>query len=146
MNAAPMRSHANIVAATKNGKSASNCYERRWARPVRLRNSVFFLKELAESDHLPDYTVELTEADQVIFRNRETWWKTEDDEDALPRPVLSTDAYERAKKYTGRENFYAWEQDWIQFWRDSGCPTLKSADAAFIGFCKSHFVRLGWKA
>jgi len=65
---------------------------------------------------------------------------------ALPSPLLSTDAYERAKKYTGRESVYAWEQDWIQFWRNSGCPNLKSADTAFIGFCKSRFVRLGGKA
>jgi len=65
---------------------------------------------------------------------------------ALPSPLLSTDAYERAKKYTGRESVYAWEQDWIQFWRNSGCPNPKSVDTAFIGFCKSRFVRLGGKA
>ncbi len=93
----------------------------------------FFIKKLTNSDHLPSYTVELTEADQVIFRKRKT---------ALSRPALSSEAYEHAKKYTGRESVYAWEQDWIQFWRDSGCSTLKSADAAFIGFCKSRSVQL----
>ena len=111
-----------------------------------LKKFRFFIRELTENDHLPDYTVELTEGDQVIFRNRETWWKVEDDTVSLPRPVLSTEAYERAKKYTGRESVYAWEQDWVQFWRNSGCPTLKSADAAFVGFCKSRSVRRGRKA
>jgi plasmid replication initiation protein len=108
-----------------------------------LKKFRFFIKGLAESDHLPDYTVELTEEDQVIFRNREE--RQKDDNYETPRPRVSAETYERAKKFTGRESVYAWEQDWIQFWRDSGCPTLKSADAAFIGFCKSRFVRLGGK-
>lgn len=108
-----------------------------------LKKFRYFIKELSENDHLPDYTVELTEEDKVIFRNRET--PENADNHQLSCPVLSTDAYERAKKYTGRESVYAWEQDWIQFWRDSGCPTLKNADSAFIGFCKSRFVRLKGK-
>ena len=40
----------------------------------------------------------------------------------------------------------AGRQDWIQCWRDAGCPTLKSAEAAFIGFCKARFVRPSGKA
>jgi len=52
-----------------------------------LKKFCFFLKELVDIDHLPDYTVELTEADQVIFRNREMWWKTEDDEDGPAQPL-----------------------------------------------------------
>ena len=98
----------------------------------------FFMKELADSDHLPDYTVELNDNDQAVFRNRETWWKVEND--PLPRPTLSTEAYERAKKYVGRDSVYALAQEWIEFWRSSGCPTLKSADGAFIGFCKARYV------
>lgn len=98
----------------------------------------FFMKELADSDHLPDYTVELNDNDQAVFRNREVWWKVEND--PQPRPILSTSAYERAKKYVGQDSVYALEQEWIEFWRGSGCPTLKSADGAFIGFCKSRFV------
>ena len=99
----------------------------------------YFIKELARSDHLPDYTVELTEADQVLFHNRRA--SETEDFTSQRSPILSTEAYERAKKYTLNESVYAWEQDWIQFWRESGCPTLKSADAAFIGFCKARFVR-----
>ncbi len=106
-----------------------------------LKKFRYFIKEVAQSDHLPDNTVELTKNDQVIFRNRRAWWKTTSEPQL--RPLLSTYAYERAKKYTGRESVYGLEEDWIQFWRESGCPTLKSADAAFIGFCKSRFVRLG---
>ena len=103
-----------------------------------LKKFRYFVKQLVEGDHLPDYTVELSEDDQVIFRNRHRVCKVENNP-----PTLSTDTYERAKKYTGSESVYAWEQDWIQFWRDTGSPTLKSADAAFIGFCKSRLARLG---
>ena len=107
----------------------------------------FFIRELAESDHLPDYTIQLGENDQVTFRNRTAWWKEEADEQDRPRPVFATtETYERAKKFMPQgEDVYAWESDWIEFWRQSGCPTLKSADAAFLGFCKSRFVRLGGK-
>ena len=82
----------------------------------------FFINELAERDHLPDYTVEV-EGDIVVFSNRV--------------------AYEKAKRYVPRDHsVYDWETDWVQFWRDSGCPTLQSPDGALIGFCKARFVRL----
>ena len=108
-----------------------------------LKKFRFFIKGLTESDHLPDYKVELTTDDQVIFRIRNCG--STDENDSPPPPVLSTQAYARARKYTQQANVYAWEQDWIQSWRDSGCPSLKSADAAFIGFCRARFVRDGQK-
>jgi plasmid replication initiation protein len=103
----------------------------------------FFIKELARQDHLPDYTVELSESeDQVIFKSRHEL-RLEDSGQQKPRPQLqTTETYERAKRFIPHgESVYAWEEDWIQFWRESGCPTLKSADAAFIGFCKQRLVR-----
>ena len=51
------------------------------------------------------------------------------------------DTYERAKRYTVGEDVYTWESDWKEFWRQSGCPTLKSTDAAFLGFCKARYAR-----
>ena len=33
------------------------------------------------------------------------------------------------------------KSDWKEFWRQSGCPTLKSTDAAFLGFCKARYAR-----
>ena len=35
------------------------------------------------------------------------------------------------------ESVYDLEREWIEFWRHSGCPALKSPDAAFIGFCRA---------
>lgn len=106
-----------------------------------LKKFRYFIKELAADGHLPDYTVELSESDQVTFRNR-----TELAKDALPspRPIFSTtETYERAKKYVPHgEDVYAWEQDWIEHWRNTGCPTLRSPDGAFIAFCKARYVRM----
>ena len=104
-----------------------------------LKKFRFFIKEVAKNNHLPDYAVELTSTDQVIFRNRCVSEKA--DTNYQRKPILSTEAYEKAKKYTMGESVYGWEQDWIKFWQDSGCPALKSADAAFIGFCKARFIR-----
>ena len=110
-----------------------------------LRKFRYFMNELAERDHLPDYTVEV-EGDMVIFSNRVAWWK-DSAESPLPRPRFrTTETYDRAKRYMPRDqSVYDWENEWVQYWRDSGCPTLQSPDAAFIGFCKSRYIKLGGK-
>jgi hypothetical protein len=36
---------------------------------------------------------------------------------------------------------YYLEQEWRNFWVESGKPELKNPDAAFIGFCKSRYKR-----
>lgn len=42
-----------------------------------LKKCRFFTKQLAESNHLPDYTIEFDEeSDQVVFRNRGAWWES----------------------------------------------------------------------
>lgn len=100
------------------------------------------IRHLVENDHLPDYTVSLDqEEDQVVFKNRSAWW-----ENKLP-PVIEpkirdTETYEKAKRYVPRDqSVYEWEQDWIAFWKNSGCPPLQEPDKAFIGFCKGRFVK-----
>ena len=100
----------------------------------------YFIREMAASDHLPDYRVKLTDGDRVFFFNRQRESATL--RNAPGRPLLSPQTYERAKKYTGRECVYDWEAEWIEFWRETGCPTLKSPDRAFLGFCKTRSSRL----
>ncbi len=99
----------------------------------------YLIKAIAESNHLPDYAVELNETDQVVFKNRQKWWK--DHHDPQNRPILSTQAYERARPYVVNDDMYSVEQEWIQFWKDTGCPALKNVDAAFIGFCKARYIK-----
>lgn len=105
-----------------------------------LKKFRFFIKDLATTNHLPDYTVELNEKDQVIFGNR----SFEPEDPAPQRPVFkTTETYERAKQYVPRDsNVYEWEADWIEHWKSTGCPTLNSPDGAFIAFCKARYVRM----
>ena len=74
-----------------------------------LKKFRYFINELTERDHLPDYVVELTEGDMVVFSNCKAWWK-ESDEPPLPRPRSRTlDTYERVKRYIPcGESVYAW--------------------------------------
>lgn len=104
-----------------------------------LKKFRFFIKDVADSDHLPDYTVELTGKDQVVFYNRDA--KEKIDNTLQIRPHLTTEAYVKARKYTVGEDIYGLEEEWVEFWRSTGCPTLKSADAAFVGFCKARFIK-----
>lgn len=109
----------------------------------QLKKFRYFIRELSRQDHLPDYTIELLDdEDQVLFRNRQLWWQ-KGSPVPEPRPRLaSTETYERVKRYVpAGESVYGLENEWVQFWRDSGCPTLKSPDAAFIGFCRARYAR-----
>lgn len=97
------------------------------------------IKHIAEHNHLPDYTLEFNEdADNVTFKNRTEWWK--DKKPAEKRPFIQhADTYEKAKAYIpSGDDVHAWESDWVNFWIDTGCPPLKDADAAFLGFCKGR--------
>ncbi len=105
----------------------------------RLKEFRRSIKEICKTDHLPDYSIYLDGSnDQVTFTNRMKYKQ----KGKLQRPSFSsTNIYETAKKYTGGEDVYAWENDWINYWIESGSPTLQNPDAAFIGFCKSRYVK-----
>ena len=115
--------------------------------PLRkLRETV---RKMIEAGHLPDFDVELTAGDVVIFRQREKWW-AKDEAPALPGlgvfPYrLQTDTYEAAKKFTRQwgEDVYAWEQDWKDHWAENGRERLLSPDKAFLGFCKARSASKG---
>jgi len=108
-----------------------------------LKKFRYFIRELAKKDHLPDYQIVLEDGDMVVFRNRETWWK-EAEVLGEKRPAFkSLDTYERAKTYVPRDHsVYAWEIDWVEWWKETGCPELKNPDSAFIGFCKKRAAKL----
>lgn len=92
------------------------------------------LRGLEENNHLPDYQVHI-DGDNVVFVNRETIPKK------IAKPQKNTlqikeKTLETARKVAPGYDIYALKQDWISHWNESGQPELKSADAAFIGFCK----------
>ncbi len=97
------------------------------------------IKKLCETNHLPDYSIQYDlAADMVTFSNRMNTALN----NKHKRPQFSnSETYEKAKKYTSGNDVYAWEQDWINYWIESGSPPLQNPDAAFIGFCKSRYVK-----
>lgn len=89
------------------------------------------LRQIIEEDHTPDYRIELTDTDQVIFRPRK----------ALKNPdasllLISAGAEEKARTIAREKgwDYYALEQEWRDFARSKKPP--RDPDSAFLGFCK----------
>ena len=89
------------------------------------------LRQIIEDNHTPDYHIELTETDQVIFRPRK----------AMKNPdasllIISAGAEEQARKIAREKgwDYYALEQEWRDFARSKTPP--RDPDSAFLGFCK----------
>ena len=95
--------------------------------------------EDAEHGHMPDYAVSL-EDDMVRFVNRNTM-RALPSSDRTVFPVLNPETYNDARIVAPGYDVYYLEEQWREFWVDSGKPELKSADAAFIGFCKRRHER-----
>jgi len=89
------------------------------------------LRQIIEDDHTPDYRIELTDADQVIFRPRK----------ALKNPdasllIISAGAEEKARTIAREKgwDYHALEREWRDFARSKEPP--RDPDSAFLGFCK----------
>lgn len=110
-------------------KTGAGSHERKFRALVR---------ELAQEDHLPDYSVTLDEEDMVVFRNRLML------QPKLPEvtyPRLDPEAYHFAKQVAPRYDVYALEQEWREWWVQSGMPELHAPGKAFVGFCRSRALR-----
>lgn len=95
------------------------------------------IRELVEQDHLPDYRL-LLEDNMVIFRNRAS--------DApkaanVNYPVLDTEAFHDAKLVAPGYDVYFLEEEWRNWWVESGMPQLEYPGRAFVGFCKRRYQR-----
>ena len=93
------------------------------------------LKPLMQSNHLPDYRIELSGDDKVTFRKR----KNAVIKDITPLPRLMPDDYERAKKVAPGWDVYALEYEFIQWIEGKEKP--KNMQAAFVGFCKQKYQK-----
>ena len=95
------------------------------------------VKALAEEDHLPDYAVSMAD-DMVVFRNRLSNPPKPVD---IKYPVLDPEAYHNARLVAPGYDVYFLEQEWRDWWVESGMPELGFPGKAFIGFCKSRHQR-----
>jgi len=96
------------------------------------------LSDLVTGNHLPDYSVDVAD-DQVTFRNRETWWKTQ--EDKSQAPTLSTETFNDAKIVAPSYDVYWLYEEWIDMWVNTGKPHIDYPDKAFLGFCKRRYEK-----
>ena len=124
----------------------------------------FFLKEIAEDGHIPDYDLHLEGPNAVFTRkekgrgtpkaigsgHRKRGTQAEVGQDVPsglpPLPLLaaalrvSQDTMERAKKAAPGYDVYALYDDW-KYFVSSQDQLPRSADAAFLGFCKKRHER-----
>lgn len=103
------------------------------------------VKEIAETDHLPDYQVVFdAAADMVMFISRNGNWvdrplPSSANDEALP--LLSTETYEDARAAAPGYDIHALESEWREWWVSSGKPVLGNHEAAFVGFCRAKHQR-----
>lgn len=115
--------------------------------PEKLRMK---LKALAATQHLPDYSVELVEGDQVVFRPKSDYLTGADKAPPLPLVgfpyQLSTDTFDAAKRYTRPfgEDVYAWFEEWKAYWSDNGREVLAQPDKAFLRWCEGRAKSKKW--
>ena len=96
------------------------------------------VRELVKQDHLPDYRI-ILEGDKVVFQNRESA-KPKASAD-VQYPTLDNEAYHDARLVAPGYDVYYLEQEWRNWWFESGMPELGHPTKAFIAFCKSRYKR-----
>jgi hypothetical protein len=97
-------------------------------------------EENARYGHMPDYALTI-DGEKVRFLNRSTMPKPLPEAERTLFPVLDPETYHDARTVAPGYDVYFLEQEWRNFWVDSGKPELKNPDAAFIGFCKARYKR-----
>ncbi len=107
------------------------------------RNFRMAVKSLCDFDHLPDYSVSLTDDDMVSFTNRQAVI-------ADPRSQfgqsLQAETYEQARDIARGWDVYVLEQEWrtwVAKLLDQDMEAPKNPDKAFLGFCRKWVSRRG---
>ncbi|MCA9214769.1 MAG: replication initiator protein A, partial [Planctomycetales bacterium] len=94
------------------------------------------VRNLAKTNHLPDYLIALDDSDVVTFSNRQTMMAKPIEAAAI---ALKPETYDEARALTPGWDIYLIEQEW-RAWM-AGVP--RDVDAAFLGFCRKWFERRG---
>ena len=102
------------------------------ASPRRVFRAM--LREMAASDHLPDYTMEEVEGDRMRFAPRAVVIEPGQG------PQLPSEALEAARALAPGWDVYALEADWQAWWATSGRQVLRSPDKAFLGWLRKRLA------
>ena len=104
-----------------------------------LKKFRFLVKDIAASDHIPDYWIKLDgERDVLIARPRQA----AADKTKRSGPRLKTKTYETAAQILGAHGLdkYAIEEEWREW--ITGKEPPHNPDGAYIGFCKMKIASL----
>jgi len=93
------------------------------------------IRDMAEEDGLPDYTIRLDAGDVLRVRARAA------DPAAGEGPRLGAEIHARVRAVAPGLDPYFLEAEWRRFWAGSGRPRLRSPDAAFLAFAKARAAR-----
>ena len=99
------------------------------------------IKRLAESDHLPDYSLDIADDDSIAFQNRNHKKRKGKTAETLCAPYFAPWVYEKAKQAAPGIDIYAIEHEWREWISDKPEPD-KGYEAAFIGFCRGKSKQL----
>jgi plasmid replication initiation protein len=100
------------------------------ASPLRVFRKM--LRDMIAKDHLPEYHLQEEAGDMLLVTRR--------DQLILPAegPILKAATLEKARALMPGWDIYALEADWRDVWHRSGRPSLRSPDAAFLGWLKKR--------
>ena len=93
------------------------------------------IRDIAEEDALPDYTLSLEPGDVLQVRARDRLVEE------AAGPVLEPEAYAAARAAAPGYDPYFLEREWRAHWLRSGRPRLRNADAAFVAFARARAAR-----
>lgn len=97
----------------------------------------FFVKQIAQDGHIPDYDIEL-DGKNVVFRARKPGFARRQMEMALGIPAVPSPALvDKARRAAPGLDVYALYEQWRGFASAQAEPP-RSLDAAFLGFCKKR--------
>ncbi len=120
--------------ATLQNKCGSKSTDFEFRRLIRT-----IVNQDSTHSHFPDYAVTHDDKkDQVTFSPRRKAIEVGKDSE---HPAISDRGREGGRRAAPGYDIYALQGDFMAYWHNSGCKPLKSADAAFIGFCKARAKR-----
>ncbi len=118
-------------------KCGSNSTSKEFRRLARA-----IVKQDEAHGHFPDYAITMTDDDVTFTNRRIAKVKPRAQRDLFSStPSLKDESYEKARKAAPGYDIQGLFHEWVSWWRDSGSPELKSADAAFVSFCRKRFER-----
>jgi plasmid replication initiation protein len=94
------------------------------------------IRDIAEQDALPDYTLALEAGDTVRVRARARLVAAGE-----AGPALDAEAYAAARAAAPGYDPYGLEREWRAHWIRSGRPRLHDPEAAFVAFARARAAR-----